>query len=300
MARTVDSSLFDPAVPVIIQGITGRAGRTHAQLMRAYGTNVVGGVAASASASLDPIAGMPVFASCAEAVAQSGARASLVMVPPLNVLVAAEDALAGGIELVVCVTEGVPAHDALRLVRQVRERNAILIGPSTPGIAVPGRMKIGFLPDVTLKPGPLGVMSKSGTLSYEICYRLAQREVGQSLWIGVGGDAVKGARFAELVPLFQSHADTRALLVIGEIGGTEEEELAEALIREQFSKPVFALLAGTTAPEGVTMGHAGALIHGTRGTAASKVAALTAAGVRVHATMRDIVEDVVQMLRSDR
>ena len=300
MARTVDSSLFDPAVPVIIQGITGRAGRTHAQLMRAYGTNVVGGVAASASASLDPIAGMPVFASCAEAVAQSGARASLVMVPPLNVLVAAEDALAGGIELVVCVTEGVPAHDALRLVRQVRERNAILIGPSTPGIAVPGRMKIGFLPDVTLKPGPLGVMSKSGTLSYEICYRLAQREVGQSLWIGVGGDAVKGARFAELVPLFQSHADTRALLVIGEIGGTEEEELAEALIREQFSKPVFALLAGTTAPEGVTMGHAGALIHGTRGTAASKVAALTAAGVRVHATMRDIVKDVVQMLRSDR
>ncbi len=300
MARTVDSSLFDPAVPVIIQGITGRAGRTHAQLMRAYGTNVVGGVAASASASLDPIAGMPVFASCAEAVAQSGARASLIMVPPLNVLAAAEDALAGGIELVVCVTEGVPAHDALRLVRQVRERNAILIGPSTPGIAVPGRMKIGFLPDVTLKPGPLGVMSKSGTLSYEICYRLAQREVGQSLWIGVGGDAVKGARFAELVPLFQSHADTKALLVIGEIGGTEEEELAEALIREQFSKPVFALLAGTTAPEGVTMGHAGALIHGTRGTAASKVAALTAAGVRVHATMRDIVEDVVQMLRSDR
>ena len=175
-----------------------------------------------------------------------------------------------------------------------------MIGPSTPGIAVPGRMKIGFLPDVTLKPGPLGVMSKSGTLSYEICYRLAQRGVGQSLWIGVGGDAVKGARFAELVPLFQSHAETRALLVIGEIGGTEEEELAEALIREQFSKPVFALLAGTTAPEGVTMGHAGALIHGTRGTAASKIAALTAAGVRVHATMHDIVEDVVQTLRAER
>ena len=159
MARTVDSSLFDPAVPVIIQGITGRAGRTHAQLMRAYGTNVVGGVAASASASLDPIVGMPVFASCAEAVAQTGARASLIMVPPLNVLAAAEDARAGGIELVVCVTEGVPAHDALRLVRQVRERNAILIGPSTPGIAVPGRMKIGFLPDVTLKPGPLWMPS---------------------------------------------------------------------------------------------------------------------------------------------
>ena len=222
------------------------------------------------------------------------------MVPPLNVLAAVEDALAGGIELIVCVTEGVPAHDALKLVRQVRERGAVLIGPSTPGIAVPGRMKIGFLPDAALTPGPLGVMSKSGTLSYEICYRLAQRGVGQSLWIGVGGDAVKGTRFADLVPLFRSHAETEALLVIGEIGGTEEEELAEALMRERFSKPVFALLAGTTAPEGVTMGHAGALIHGTRGTAASKVAALGAAGVRVHATMRDIVEDVVQTLRAGR
>jgi succinyl-CoA synthetase alpha subunit len=157
-------------------------------------------------------------------------------------------------------------------------------------------MKIGFLPDAALMPGPLGVISKSGTLSYEICYRLAQRGIGQSLWIGCGGDAVKGARFADLVPLFQSHAETEALLVIGEIGGTEEEELADALIRERFSKPVFALLAGTTAPEGVTMGHAGALIHGARGTAASMVAALTAAGVRVHATMRDIVEDAARLL----
>ena len=187
-------------------------------------------------------------------------------------------------------------RDTLSIVRLVREHDAVLIGPSTPGIAVPGRMKIGFLPDAALTPGPLGVMSKSGTLSYEVCYRLAQRGVGQSLWIGSGGDPVKGARFADLVPLFQSHAQTQALLVIGEIGGTEEEELAEALIRARFTKPVFALLAGTTAPEGVTMGHAGALIHGTRGTAASKVAALGKAGVRVHATMHDIVEDAALML----
>ena len=142
---------------------------------------------------------------------------------------AVEDALAGGVELLVCITEGVPVHDTLKLVRMVRERGAVLIGPSTPGIAVPGRMKIGFLPDAALTPGPLGVMSKSGTLSYEVCYRLAQRGVGQSLWIGSGGDPVKGARFADLVPLFQSHAETQAVLVIGEIGGTEEEELAEAL-----------------------------------------------------------------------
>jgi succinyl-CoA synthetase alpha subunit len=292
----VDSTLFDPAVPVIIQGITGRAGRTHAQLMQRYGTRVVGGVAASATASREPISGIPVFASCREAVAATKARASLLMVPPLNVLPAVEDALAGGIKLLVCITEGVPVHDALKLVRMVHERGAVLIGPSTPGIAVPGRMKIGFLPDAALTPGPLGVMSKSGTLSYEVCYRLTQRGVGQSLWIGSGGDPVKGARFADLVPLFQSHAETQAVLVIGEIGGTEEEELAEALIRARFSKPVFALLAGTTAPEGVTMGHAGALIHGTRGTAASKVAALGRAGVRVHATMHDIVEDAARVL----
>jgi succinyl-CoA synthetase alpha subunit len=300
----VDSSLFDPAVPVIIQGITGRAGRTHAQLMQRYGTRIVGGVAASASRSvsestrLEPVAGIPVFASCSEAVARTGARASLIMVPPFNVLAAAEDALAGGVELLVCITEGVPMHDALKIVRLARERSAVCIGPSTPGIAVPGRMKIGFLPDAALTPGPLGVMSKSGTLSYEICYRLGQRGVGQSLWIGVGGDAVKGTRFADLVSLFQSHSETEAVLVIGEIGGTEEENLAEALMRERFAKPVFALLAGTTAPEGITMGHAGALVHGTRGTAASKVAALGRAGVRVHSTMCDIVEDVVRVLAS--
>jgi succinyl-CoA synthetase alpha subunit len=292
----MDSSLFHPTVPVMIQGITGRAGRTHAQLMQRYGTRVVAGVVASAAAPRDPIAGIPVFASCREAVAQTGARASLIMVPPLNVLTAVQDALAGGIELLVAVTEGVPVHDALKIVRMVRDHDAVLIGPSTPGIAVPGRMKIGFLPDAALTPGPLGIVSKSGTLSYELCYRLSQRGIGQSLWIGGGGDPVKGARFGDLVPLFQSHADTRALLVIGEIGGTEEEDLAEALLREKFSKPVFALLAGTTAPEGVTMGHAGALIHGSRGSAQSKIAALSAANVRVHATMRAIVEDVVGVL----
>jgi succinyl-CoA synthetase alpha subunit len=292
----MDSTLFDPTVPVIIQGITGRAGRTHADLMQRYGTRLVGGVAASSAASRAPVADVPVFASCAEAVAATGARASLVMVPPLNVLSAVKDALAGGIELVVCVTEGVPVHDSLTLVRMARERGAVVIGPSTPGLAVPGQMKIGFLPDAALLPGSLGVMSKSGTLSYEICYRLARRGVGQSLWIGSGGDPVKGTRFSDLVLLFNSHAETKALLVIGEIGGTEEEELADALMRERFSKPVFALLAGATAPEGVTMGHAGALIHGTRGTAGSKIAALRAAGVRVHTTMHDLVEDVAYTL----
>jgi succinyl-CoA synthetase alpha subunit len=292
----LDSSLFDPTVPVIIQGITGRAGRTHAQLMQAYGTCVVGGVAASGTA--DAIAGVPVFASCAEAVAATGARACLIMVPPLGVLAAVEDALRGGIELLVCVTEGVPVHDALKIVRMVRAHGALCIGPSTPGIAVPGRMKIGFLPDAALAPGPLGVMSKSGTLSYEIGYQLAQRGIGQSLWIGVGGDPVKGCRFADLVPLFQSHDQSKAVLMIGEIGGSEEESFAAALVRENFTKPVFALLAGASAPEGIAMGHAGALIHGTRGTAAAKIAALEAAGARVYATMHELVDDVPRVLAS--
>jgi succinyl-CoA synthetase alpha subunit len=292
----LDSSLFAPTVPVIIQGITGRAGRTHARLMQAYGTRVVGGVAASAAA--EPFAGVPIFASCREAVARTGARASLIMVPPLGVLAAVDDALVGGIEMLICITEGVPVHDALKIARLARAHKAVCIGPSTPGIAIPGRMKIGFLPDAALTPGPLGVISKSGTLSYEIAYRLGQRGVGQSLWIGVGGDAVKGTRFADLVPLFQSHAETKALLMIGEIGGTEEEECAKALADNRFEKPVFALLAGAMAPEGVTMGHAGALIHGTRGTAASKIAALTKAGVRVCASMREIVDAVAGMLAS--
>jgi succinyl-CoA synthetase alpha subunit len=286
--------LFDPAVPVLIQGISGRAGRTHAELMRRYGTRLVAGVASSAGA--ESIAGVPVFTSCAESVARTGARASLVMVPPSGVPAAVEEAIAAGIALVVCITEGVPVHDALKLVRLARARGAVLIGPSTPGIAIPGRMKIGFLPDAALVPGPLGVMAKSGTLSYEIGYRLGERGVGTSLWIGVGGDAVKGTRFPDLVPLFQAHAQTRALLIIGEIGGSEEEDLAEALVQHRFSKPVFALLAGTTAPEGVTMGHAGALIYGSRGTAASKITALRAADVTVCATMRELVDAVARIL----
>jgi succinyl-CoA synthetase alpha subunit len=286
--------LFNPTVPVLIQGISGRAGRTHAELMQRYGTRVVAGVATSGAT--EPVAGVPVFTSCAEAVARSGARASLVMVPPLGARAAVEEAIAAGVGLVVCITEGIPVHDALKIVRLARARDATLIGPSTPGIAIPGRMKIGFLPDAALSPGPLGVTAKSGTLSYEIGYRLGQRGVGASLWIGVGGDAVKGTRFADLMPLFQSHAETRALLMIGEIGGTEEEEFAEALVRYRFSKPVFALLAGTTAPEGVTMGHAGALVYGARGTAASKITALRGAGVQVCATMRELVDAVAGTL----
>lgn len=291
----MDATLFAPDVPVIVQGITGRTGRIHAGLMRKYGTRVVGGVAAPGRETY-PIDGIPVFASCAAAVAATGARASLMMVGPFEVLSATREAFAAGVKLAVCAAEGVPVHDTMRAVRMARDYGAVFLGPSTPGVAVPGRMKIGFLPDVSLRPGPLGVISKSGTLSYEICYRLARRGVGQSLWVGVGGDAVKGVRFADLLPVFAADPATRGLVVIGEIGGAEEEELAEAMLRQDFAKPTYAILAGSNAPEGVTMGHAGALVQGGLGTVASKSAALMRAGVEVCGSISELVDLAVSRL----
>lgn len=290
------SEVLFPDTPVLIQGITGRTGRRHASLMRAYGTRVVGGVSPSrAEAGTGDVEdGIPIFATCREAVRRTGAVASLQMVPPLNAMAAVEEALDAGVRLIVTTAEGMPAHDALKAARMVRGRGATWIGPSSPGVAIPGRMKIGFLPDVSLTPGPLGVMSKSGTLSYELCHRLGRRGIGQSAWVGVGGDAVKGTRFADLVPFFQADASTKALLVIGEIGGDEEEGLADALARHAFPKPVFVLLAGSTAPEGVTMGHAGAMVYGSKGSVRSKTEALGAVGARVFVTMRELVEGVAR------
>jgi succinyl-CoA synthetase alpha subunit len=281
---------IDNATPVLIQGITGRAGQAHMRLMRGYGTSIVAGV--SASRAVAEIDGVPVFPDCRAAVAATGAVASVAMVPALDVQRAIREAVEAGIRLIVTIAEGVPVHAALQSLRMTREADVTWIGASTPGLAIPGKAKLGFLPDVTLLPGRLGVMSKSGTLSYEVCYRLAQRGIGQSAWIGVGGDQVKGTRFAELVPYFAARADTDGLLVVGEIGGTEEEELAEALRAQGYDRPVFALIAGATAREGIVMGHAGAMIHGAAGTIASKRAALERAGARVFATMGEIVDAV--------
>jgi succinyl-CoA synthetase alpha subunit len=286
---------IDGTTPVLIQGMTGRAGRAHMRLMRGYGTNIVAGV--SASRAVAEIDSVPVYPDCRAAVAATGAVASVAMVPALDVLRAIGEAVAAGIRLIVTIAEGVPVHDALRALRMTRAAGVTWIGASTPGLAIPGQAKLGFLPDVTLRPGRLGVMSKSGTLSYEVCYRLAQRGIGQSAWIGVGGDQVKGTRFGELVPYFAARADTDGLLVVGEIGGTEEEELAEALRAHRYDRPVFVLIAGATAREGVVMGHAGAMIHGDSGTIGSKRAALERAGARVFATMGEIVEAVADTLR---
>ncbi|MBC7781637.1 MAG: succinate--CoA ligase subunit alpha, partial [Proteobacteria bacterium] len=242
------------------------------------------------------IAGIEVFGNCAHAVAATGAVASVVLVGAEQVRAAVIEALAAGIRLIVTPTEGVPVHDAVAIKCLVDAAQATWIGASTPGIAVPGEAKLGFLPDVSLAPGPVALASKSGTLSYEVGFRLVQSGLGQSVWIGVGGDPVKGTRFADLAPYFARHGRTEAVLLIGEIGGTEEEEFARALASSGLDKPVFALIAGRTAPGGVSMGHAGALTWGAHGTWEAKRAALTHAGVTVCATIDDAVQRVAQAL----
>lgn len=287
----------DGSTPVIVQGISGRAGRLHSRLMRDYGTNIVGGISPKMEAK--ELNGVPLFPDCASAVRSTGAAASVALVGAMQLLGAMREAIEAGIRYVVTPTEGMPVHDALKAQRLTREHGALWIGASTPGMAIPGTVKLGFLPDDSLKPGGLGLMSKSGTLSYEAGYRLAQAGIGTSVWIGVGGDPVKGTRYADLVPFYAADEQTRALLIIGEIGGNEEEEFAAALSAHQFGKPAFALIAGRTAPEGVAMGHAGALTHGSHGTYAAKRAALEAAGVAVFSSLNEMVTDIRETLRAN-
>jgi succinyl-CoA synthetase alpha subunit len=284
--------------PVIVQGITGRMGRTHAALMGAYGTNIVGGTSARTDAH--EAAGVPVFANCRDAVLATGAIASVAMAPPLETLAAVDEALAAGIRLIVTVAEGIPLHDAMKIGRAVCDAGATWIGASTPGLAIPGEIKLGFLPDVCLRPGPFAIMSKSGTLSYECGYRLALAGLGQSMWIGVGGDQVKGVRFADLLPVFFADPRTHAIILVGEVGGSEEEECADTLARLGVRKPLYALIAGREAKEGVSMGHAGALVLGGAGTLASKMQRLAAAGARVFGSIEAIVGACVHDFASMR
>ena len=281
-------STLSRTTKVIVQGITGRMGSTHGALMRAYGTNIVGGTSSRADAT--EAAGVPVFPDCAAAVAATGAVASVLMAPPAETLAAVQEALAAGIKLFVTVAEGVPLHDAIRIGHAARESGAIWVGASTPGVAIPGEVKLGFLPDVALHPGPLAIMTKSGTLSYEVGYRLARHGIGQSIWVGVGGDPVKGVRFPDLLPLFFADVRTHGIILVGEVGGTEEEECADALLALGLNKPVYAIIAGREAKEGVAMGHAGALVHGDSGTLATKTRRLTEAGARCFASVEALVQ----------
>ncbi|MEA2773747.1 MAG: succinyl-CoA synthetase alpha subunit [Acetobacteraceae bacterium] len=284
--------------PVIVQGITGRMGRSHAVLMRAYGTNIVGGT--STRTDMKEAAGVPVFSSCADAVMGTGAVASVAMAPPEETRAAVQEALAAGIKLIVTVAEGVPLHDAIKIGRAVRRAGAVWVGASTPGLAIPGECKLGFLPDVCLHPGPIGIMSKSGTLSYEVGYRLVREGLGQSIWVGVGGDPVKGVRFADLLPVFFDDPRTKGIVLVGEVGGAEEEECAKAYARIGAKKPLFALIAGREAKEGVSMGHAGALVHGESGTLASKTQRLTEAGATVFGSIEALIDRCARDYRFDK
>ena len=287
---------IDRSTPVIMQGMSGRAGRLHSRLMQEYGTRIVGGI--SPRMESREVNGIPLFPNCAAAVQATGATASVAFVGAMQLLSAMREAVSAGIRYIVTPTEGVPVHDAVKAFHLTRDAGVTWIGGSTPGMAIPEVAKLGFLPNDALRPGPLGLISKSGTLSYEAGYRLTRQGIGQSVWIGVGGDPVKGTRYADLIPFYAADAPTEALLIIGEIGGHEEEDFATQLTAQDFQKPVFALIAGSSAPEGVTMGHAGALVHGSHGTFAAKRAALTAAGVTVFSTLDDMVHGVRQALKS--
>lgn len=273
---------------VLIQGITGRAARHHTQNMLIYGTSIVAGCRPGAGG--EEVHGVPVYDSVAEACAKHCIDASVLFIPAPLVKDAALEALHAGIRLLVIVAEHVPLHDAMILMEEKREREAVIIGPNTPGlISPPEKTMLGFVPSRYFLPGPIGVASRSGTLTYELVSRLTVAGLGQTTCIGVGGDRIVGLRFEEALRLFEKDGQTKGVLLIGEIGGSMEEEAAEAIQEGLFRKPVFAYLAGYTAPEGTKVGHAGAIVQGSRGSMASKVNALESAGVMVAREPGDVV-----------
>jgi succinyl-CoA synthetase alpha subunit len=270
--------LIDKNTKVLVQGITGRDGSFHAASMLEYGTRVVGGVTPGKGGQ--EMQGLPVFNTVAEAVDATGADCSVIFVPARFATAALREAADGGIGLIVCITEGVPVLEMLGNYHYIPEKGARLIGPNCPGLINPGKSKVGIMPGHIHKPGGIGVISRSGTLTYEVVYNLTLAGLGQSTCIGIGGDPVIGTGYIDLLELFEKDPDTRGVVIIGEIGGEDEEQAAE-YIRRQVSKPVVAFISGRTAPPGKRMGHAGAIISGGKGTAEAKVKAFQEAGVPV-------------------
>ncbi len=263
---------------LLVQGITGREGSFHATQMVEYGTNVVAGVTPGKKG--EQVAGVPVFDTVEDAVAETGANTSIIYVPARFAPDAIYEAVDSGIELVICITEGVPVNDMVPVFHYVNTKGARLIGPNCPGLITPGEAKVGIMPGFIHKPGSVGLVSRSGTLTYEVVDALTKAGLGQSSAVGIGGDPVIGTSFVDVLQLFQDDPGTEAIVMIGEIGGTDEEDAAE-FIKANVTKPVAGFIAGQTAPPGKRMGHAGAIISGGAGTAAEKMASLEAAGVRV-------------------
>ena len=287
------SILVDKNTRVICQGITGSAGSFHTKGCKDYGTQMVGGVTPGKAGQT--VEGLPVFDTVEEAVKETGANATMIFVPPPFTADAIFEAIDAGIRVIAAITEGVPILDMVRVYETVRASDSVLIGPNCPGLITPGECKIGIMPGYIHKPGNVGVMSRSGTLTYEAVWQTSNLNLGQSTCIGLGGDPIVGTSFIDLLARFQEDDQTEAILMIGEIGGSAEEEAA-AFIQENVTKPVAAFIAGRTAPPGKRMGHAGAIISGGKGTAEEKVAALEAAGIVVAPTPADMGQAVLQAL----
>jgi succinyl-CoA synthetase alpha subunit len=272
------SILVDNNTRLLVQGITGREGEFHTREMVNYGTNVVAGVTPGRGGQ--EVAGVPVFDTVAEATTATQPNASIIFVPARFATDAILEAAAQGFPLIVCITEGIPALDMIDVVAYLDQEGIRLIGPNCPGLITPGETKVGIIPGSIVAPGPVGIVSRSGTLTYEVIWALTERGIGQSTCVGIGGDPVNGLRFIEVLEMFEADPQTEQIVLIGEIGGTAEEQAAE-FIQASISKPVVAFVAGRTAPPGKRMGHAGAIISGGEGRAQDKIAAFEAVGVPV-------------------
>jgi succinyl-CoA synthetase alpha subunit len=289
------SILVDKNTRLVVQGITGGEGTFHTRQMIEYGTNVVAGVTPGKGGQKfdDKI---PVYNTVAEAVAREGANTAVIFVPPAFAADAITESAQAGIQLVVCIAEGIPTLDMVKVFEYLKHRPTRLVGPNCPGVISPGKAKVGIMPGFIHKEGAVGVVSRSGTLTYEAVHQLTIRGIGQTTCIGIGGDPVIGTNFVDALGLFEQDPETKAVVMIGEIGGTAEEEAAK-FIQENMTKPVVSFIAGRTAPPGRRMGHAGAIIAGGKGTAAEKMAALTAAGVHVCDSPAEIGAMVAKVLR---
>jgi succinyl-CoA synthetase alpha subunit len=288
------SILVDKNTRLIIQGLTGSAGKFHAEQCQKYGTNLVGGVTPGRGG--ESILGVPVFNTVTEAVRETSANVTCIFVPAPFAGDAILEAADAGIELIIAITEGIPVIDMVKVKRALAGTNVKLIGPNCPGIITPGACKIGIMPGYIHKPGPVGVISRSGTLTYEAVWQLTSRGVGQSTCIGIGGDPVKGLDFIDLLEMFETDPQTEAVIIIGEIGGAAEEDAAR-WIKDNFTKPVAAFIAGATAPPGRRMGHAGAIISGGSGKASDKIAALKDAGIAVAPTPSDMGATLIGLMQ---
>jgi succinyl-CoA synthetase alpha subunit len=289
------STFIDKSTRLIVQGITGRDGSFHTKQMIEYGTQVVGGVTPGKGGQKfeDTV---PIFNTVAEAVKSTGANATVIYVPPMFAADAMMEAADAGIPFIVCITEGVPVLDMTRVYPFVKEKGSRLLGPNCPGLISPGKSKVGIIPGRICIPGPVGLVSRSGTLTYEVVYQMTRAKIGQTTCVGIGGDPINGTNFIDCLDAFEKDPATEAVVMIGEIGGTDEQEAAR-FVREKMKKPVIGFIAGQTAPPGRRMGHAGAIISGSAGTAAEKMQAFEENGVAVAKRPIDVVDLLKRAMR---